>query len=408
MSFGIIEVITLLMGLSGLSVQPNPKAPTADQALEYAVADADIVAHFDAASVIPGNYKVLTSLQNQPQIKASPELARAVRKAVAEIDGPRGLVKNMVGVDITTDISDATAFLRIVPKQDPNVIVAVHGKFKPDTIDKVAKLTGKAAVKEATGAWVDTGDGNAVALTKGGVLIAGTSSLVKERLAPTWAKPALTAGSNLGNVADVINQKPVFAVFLTLSQTARNEALANMKGQNFVSDVIKRHKFAAFAVYRDGIGWSWLDSTKNGLDAMGQISEGTIEVLRAAQIAPRGFAKIMMGALESYRGTSKQVDEVIRRKTDVQKIVESYSGDGNFKAQVDKDPAKLKLAVRLTGKSLSEVLPAGALIPLGVLGWMTSSRKEAMQPPPPPAQIVAPPPAPAPAPKKGNAPPKKP
>ena len=66
MSFGIIEVITLLMGLSGLSVQNNPKAPTADVALEYAVADADIVAHFDAASVIPGNYKVLTELFNMP------------------------------------------------------------------------------------------------------------------------------------------------------------------------------------------------------------------------------------------------------------------------------------------------------------------------------------------------------
>lgn len=407
MSFGIIEVITLLMGLSGLSVQANPKAPTADQALEYAVADADIVAHFDAASVIPGNYKVLTSLQNQPQIKASPELAKAVRKAVAEIDGPRGLVKNMVGVDITTDISDATAFLRIVPKQDPNVIVAVHGRFKPDTIDKLAKLTGKAAVKETTGAWVDTGDGNAVALTKGGVLLAGTSTLVKERLATTWAKPALTAGSNLGNVAEVINQKPVFAVFLTLSQTARAEALANMKGQNFASDVIKRHKFASFALFRDGIGWSWLDSHKNGLDAMGQISEGTIEVLRAAQIAPRGMAKIMMGALESYRGTNKQVDEVLRRKADVQKIVESFTGDGNFKAQVNKDPAKLKLTVRLTGKSLSEVLPAGGLIPLGFLAFV-GARKEPMQASPP-AQIVAPPPrAPAPAPKKGNAPPKRP
>src|SRR5690348_10235573 len=104
MSFGIIEVITLLMGLSGFSVSHNPKAPTADQALEYAVADADVVARFDAASVIPGNYKVLTSLQNQPQIKASPELARMVRKTVTEIEGPRALVKNMIGVDVTTDV----------------------------------------------------------------------------------------------------------------------------------------------------------------------------------------------------------------------------------------------------------------------------------------------------------------
>ena len=171
MSFGIIEVITLLMGLSGLSVQNNPKAPTAEVALEYAVADADIVAHFDAASVIPGNYKVLTALQNQPQIKASPELAKLVRKAVNEIDGPRGLMKSMIGIDAATDVSDATAFLRIVPKQDPNVVVAVHGKFKPDSITKIAKMTGKAEVKDAGGVWVDVGDGNAVALTKSGVLL---------------------------------------------------------------------------------------------------------------------------------------------------------------------------------------------------------------------------------------------
>jgi hypothetical protein len=408
MSFGIIEVITLLMGLSGLGVQPNPKPPTAEQALEYAVADADLVAHFDAVSVIPGNYKILMALQNQPQIKASPELAKAVRKAVAEIDGPRGLVKNMVGIDITTDVSDATAFVRLVPKQDPNIVVAVHGKFKVDTIDRVSKLTGKAAVKDASGAWVDTGDGNAVALTKSGVLLAGTKALVQERVATTWAKPALAAGTNLGNIAEVINQKPVFAVFMTLSQPARVEALSNFKTQNFASDVIKRHKFASFAVYRDGIGWSWLDSTKQGLEAMTEISEGSIEVLRAAQIAPRGFAKILLGALESYRGTSKQVDDVLRRKADVHKILASWSGDGNFKAQVDKDPAKLRLSVRLTGKTLSEVVPAGGLIPLGMLGWLSGSRAA---PPQPGTQIVAPPaakPLPAPAPKKGNAPPKKP
>jgi hypothetical protein len=407
MSLGIIEVITLLMGLSGLSVQHNPKAPTAEVALEFAVADADIVAHFDAASVIPGNYKVLTSLQNQPQIKASPELAKLVRKAVAEIDGPRGLMKSMVGVDFTTDVSDATAFLRFVPKQDPSVVVAVHGKFKADTITKIAKMTGKAEVKDTGGIWVDVGDGNAVALTKSGVMLAGSTALVKERIASTWQKPALTAGTTLGSVAEVINAKPVFAVVMSLSQTARTEALANMKSPNFLADVIKRHKLASFAIYRDGIGWSWTDNNKNGLDAMGQFSEGGIDVLRAAQIAPRGFAKMAMAALESYRGTNKQVDDLLKRKADIWKLVETYTGDGNFKAQVDKDPAKLTLKVRLTGKSLSEVLPAAGIIPLAVLGFVTG-RAEAT----PPAQIVAPPPPrtlpPAPPAKKGSAPPKKP
>lgn len=403
MSFGIIEIITLLMGLSGFSVAHNPKAPTADQALEYAVADADIVAHFDATSVIPGNYKVLTSLQNQPHIKASPELAKMVRKTIAEIDGPRGLVKNMVGIDLTTDIADATAFVRLVPKQDPNVVVAVHGRFKPDTITKIAKMTGKGEVKDAGGTWVDAGDGNAVALTTGGVLLVGTDSLIKERVAPTWKKPVLTAGGSLGNVADVLNAKPVFAVFLMMSQSARKEALAKINTKNFASDIIKRHKLASFAVYHDGLGWGWIDSSRAGLESMTQISEGGIEVLRAAQIAPRGFAKIVLGAIESYRGANKQVDEVIKRKNDIVKLVASYTGDGNFKAQVDKDPAKLKLTVRLTGKSVSEVLPAGALIPFAVIGYVSSNQRSSS----PQQQLVAPPPTSAPA-KKGSALPRRP
>jgi len=404
MSLGIIEVITLLMQLSGFSVANNPKAPTAEQALEYAVADADIVAHFDAVSVIPGNYKVLTSLQNQPQIKASPELAKAVRKATTEIEGPRGFIKGQFGVDLTSDIYDATAFLRIVPQQDPVVVVAVHGRFKRDTIAKIAKVTGKGEVKDAGGTWVDTGDGNAVALTNGGVLLAGTNSLIKERLAASWQKPALTAGTNLANVAEVINAKPVFAVVMSLSANARAQLLAKMQGQNFATDVIKRHKLAAFAIYHDGIGWSWIDSNKGGLDAMAQISDGMVEVLRASQIAPRGFAKIAMGALESYRGMNKQVDDVIKHKGDIQKLIESYTGDGNFKAQVDKDPAKLKLNVRLTGKSLSEVLPAGGIIPFGAMAWLSLGTQAS-----PPQQLVAPPlPPPPPPTKKGAAPPKRP
>src|SRR4051794_39671602 len=115
MSVGIIEVVSLLLGLNGFGVQANPKAPNADQALEYAVPDADLVAHFDAVSVIPGNYKALTQLADQPSIKGSPELAKEVRDLVMQIEAPRGMVKGMTGIDLTTDIYDATAFVQIVP-----------------------------------------------------------------------------------------------------------------------------------------------------------------------------------------------------------------------------------------------------------------------------------------------------
>src|SRR5665647_446704 len=117
MSFGIVEVITLLLGMSGFGLQSNPKAPTADQSLQYAMPDADVVVHFDAASVVPGNYKVLQNLPNQPQIKASPELAKMVRQALGEVEGARGLAKGATGIDLVTDISDATIFLQFVPQQ---------------------------------------------------------------------------------------------------------------------------------------------------------------------------------------------------------------------------------------------------------------------------------------------------
>jgi hypothetical protein len=404
MDFGIVEVITLLMGLSGFSVGTNAKAPTPEASLEYAVPDADVIAHFDVGSVVPNNYKVLTNLPNQPQIKASPELAKAVRKMIAEVEGPRGLAKGMTGIDVATDIYDATAFFQIVPKQDPNYLVAVHGKFNAATVDKIAKAAGRASIKVGAGAWFDAGDNNAIGVTKRGVLIAGTTSLVKDRINDTWKAPALTAGTNLAYAKEVLGQKPVFAFVMNLSATARAEALAELQGQNFVTDVIKRHKLMSFSVNRDGIGWSWIDSNKNGLESMAQMSDGMVDVLRAAQIAPRGFAKILLGGLESYRGTNRQVDELIKRKSDLEKIVQSYTGDGQFKAQIDKDPKTLKLSVRLTGKSLSEVLPLGGLLPIGALSFLVV-RKDVSAPPP---VMVAPPPPPATSPKKQGGAPKRP
>src|SRR6476646_5501234 len=110
---GIVDVITLLLGLSGFGLAPNTRPPTADASLSYAIADADVVIHFDATSVIPGNYRKLVALPDQPEIKQSPELAKIVRKAVTEVDSARGLAKTMTGIDITTDIADATLFMQV-------------------------------------------------------------------------------------------------------------------------------------------------------------------------------------------------------------------------------------------------------------------------------------------------------
>lgn len=395
MSFGFVELITLLLSVSGFSLQQNPKAPTPDQSLQYAMPDADVVLHVDAASMIGNNYKLLLALPNQPQIKSSPELAKTVRKAINEVDGLKGLVKTMSGIDLATDVSDATVFFQVpVPARSgpPEMLVTVRGKFATANIERIAKVAGP-AVKVGGGAVIELPPGQlpfgAIAVTKDGTFLAGSSKLVKERLAVTWKAPTRPTGSNLAHAATILEGKPVFAVVLTMSPGARKQAIDEFKGEkNFITDVVTRHKVAALSLFHDGVGWTWIDSNKAGLEAMAQVSEGTFDMLRAAQIAPRGMAKIMMGALESYRG-NKQVDELLKRKADLWKIIESYTGDGNFKVAIDKNPATLRLTARATGKSLSDVLPAGMMLP-GAL-FLLVSRKDPAPMPAPALTPIAPP-----------------
>lgn len=387
MSSGIVEVISLLFGLSGFGLAPNPKPPTADQALRYAMPDADVVIHVDTASIVPNNFRALTQLADQPAVKASPDLAKAVRQVVTEIEGPRGMAKATTGIDFVTDIADATGCFQIVPGHDPRFVIAVHGKFSAQTIEKIAGVAGKKAVHVGAAEWLDTGDDKAVGVTKDGVLLAGTVALVADRMADAWKAPAHGKDTNLGYAADAIAGKPVLAFVFTLSQAARDDLVRQIGGQNLATDLVKRPKMATFALFHDGIGWSWIDTTKAGLEAMAELSDGTIDLLRAAQVAPRGVAKIVIGSLESYKGTDKRVDELIAHKADLMKLVDLYVGDGTFKTKVNKDPAALRLSVRATGKSLTDVLPLGVIVPIGVLGALVGRDAVATQP----AAIAAPP-----------------
>ncbi len=412
MDLEIVEVISLLFGLQGFGVQPNPKAPTADVSLQYAMSEADVVVHVDAVTFVPGNYKILEALPKQPQIKASPELARAVRQMINQVEGARGLAKGATGIDLVTDVTDATLFFQIVPKADPNFVAVVHGKFSPSNLDKIGKMSGKTPAKIGGGVFLDMGMTEpAIAVTKDGAMIAGTPKLIRDRLADGWKAPARPPGSILAHAAEVLGQKPVFSVVMEMSKTARAEAVSKIGGKNFLTDVIQRHRMCAFSVFHDGLGWSWIDATKPGLDAMAMLSDGGIEVMRASHMAPRGMAKMALGALESYKGTDKRIDDLLKNKAELLKIVETFTGDGTFKVTQNKDPKTLRLDVRAQASSLAHVLPAGALVPLAFLGMVTSRGDV---PPPPPIQrssgsgtapMAAP--TPAPAPKAKAATPKK-
>jgi hypothetical protein len=376
---GFVEIITLLLGLAGFGLQPNPKAATADQALQYALADADIVVHLDVASIVPGNYQALLALPNHPQIRSSPELAKAVKQVIAEVEGARGMARSSTGIDPASDVTDATLFLQIVPGADPNAIAAVRGKLPAGAIDKIGKMVNKQPVKIGGGVLLDMGgDKPTLAVTKDGVMLAGTPKLVRDRLADGWKPPARAPNTALGYAQDMVAARPVFGVVFTPSANARKALLAKLgPGKNLLTDLAQRHKLFTFSVFRDGIGWTWLDSNKAGLDQVALMSEGGIEILRAAHIAPRGIAKVVLGAIESYKG-DKRVDELLKHRADIMKIVENYTGDGNFKASVTKDATKLRLDVRATGKTLSEVVPLGFLGP-GAAFFLVVGRAPIMQ-----------------------------
>ncbi len=387
---GFVELITLLLSLTGFGVQANPKAPTADQSLQYAMPDPDVVVHLDAQTIVPNNYKLLAALPNKAEIKASPELSQMVRQVVGQIEGARGLAKGATGIDIATDINDATVFVQLVPQKEPVFVATVHGKFSTAVVDKIGKMTKGTVTKVGSGMMVETTPNDpAIGVTKDGVMLAGTANLVRDRLADSWKTPPHSAGTNLGYAADVINAHPVYAVVLTMSASARKQVIQGVGGKNFVTDLVTRHKMGSFSVFADGVGWSWVDSNKAGLDQIAMMSEGLLELMKAAQIAPRAVAKIALAGMDSYKGTNKQIDALIARKADVLRLVDTYTGDGNFKVSINKDQAKLRLDVRATGKSLSEVVSAGMFLP-GAAAFLLMGRAKDMTPPQPMQQQVEP------------------
>ncbi len=387
---GIVEIISLLLGLTGFGAEANPRAPTADASLQYAIPDADFVVTFDGAVVLPKNHRALSTLADQPAIKASPELVKAIRDVTSQVEGARGMVKGMIGLDVVTDVYDGTMFVRVPAQGDATFVAAVHGKFTPAMFDRIAGMTGKPAQKIGGGVMVETGANDpAVGLTKDGVLIAGTPALVKARL-DNWQIPARPAGSAVAVAAEVLAGKPIFSVSVALTAGARKRVQQEQgPSKNFGTDLLDRHKTASMAVYADGIGWTWTDKTRAGMESMALMSEGMMEIMRAAQIAPRGAAKIAIAGLDAYK-SNKQVAAMLKRKGDLLKLIDAYTGDGNFKIDILKNPKSNGVTARATGKRLSEVVPLASMLPVGALVFLSRSSSSPPPPPSPPPPMMTP------------------
>ena len=391
---GIYEIIALALSLGGFGVNPNPKAPSADVVLEYAVEDADVIAYVDAVPLITGNYQALTKLPEAPQIKASPALRDAVGKAIAEVEGARGLVKTAIGVDLTTDLSNATMFVRMGTPQ-PQLLLVVRGKFPADVVAKVAKMT--QARTESIGGTPAVAVGGAfemLAVTRGGVALLGNRALITPRLAAGWKAPARPKGSPLATTAKLLADHPVYLVAATPASTRFQKTVMGTAGSGAssggaeVAAFLKRFQFVGAAVFHNGLAWTIHDADAAAHGRSVMASEGWIDLLRAAHLAPRGFARIMLSFVEDLRGSDPGIALLKKHKTDLLKLVDQYTGDGTFKVKWDKDPRAHTLTVRATGKRLSDVLPFGFLVP--VMAWGMIAEKPVPPPAPPPPMRPAP------------------
>lgn len=379
--YGFVEVITLLLALSGFGVDADPKAPTGDTVLKFAVEDADAVVHLDTQAFLPRNIKVVTGLPDDASVKQIPELLATAKEIKANVEGVRGMAKAMAGVDPFTDISSATAFVSVDDHGEPQPpLIVLRGSFPSDLVKKVAKMTG------ATTAPIDGRDtmeleGMVVGTAKDGALIAGPRALVEPRVDDDWKAPRWKRGSLWSTIDAELDAKPVVMVALK-ARPELAKAARDATGDNFLSDLIAGHELAIFTVHHDGIGLYWKDRSKAGMQRVALAAEGVFELLRAANVAPRAMAKLAVAALPSYAGKNKTLDQLIARKDDLIKLVDEYSGDGKFDLKIKQDAKARTVTVRATGKKLSDVLPATMLLPGVVAALVMRGEEEAPMPPP--------------------------
>jgi hypothetical protein len=405
MGTGIWQVVSILMSLSGFGVQKDAAAPSAAEVVKYAPDDAETMFYLDTSSLIPGNYDLFAKLPSDPNIKAVPDAAQAIGDMVMKAESGRAMVKSMTGFDPVTDLRSVAGWATMNGNftAPPSFVVAIRGNFPKDMLDKVAKAAPKGShkVDKVDGrTYLTAADGHAsVGVAADGTVIFGTPALVKARVANGW-KAKTPAGSLADRASATLDGKPfLFAAthFSPASQKAI-DGLITDDDAAIIRDLVDGQDYASMSLYPDGVGWTYTGKSAAGYQRAITASEGMVLLMRSAHMFTRGLADILYAAVDSY-AKNPAVAQIVAHKADLMKLVETWSGDGQFAASWDKKDAQNQLGVRLTGKSLSDVVPiVGLAIPVGAVAALSMGGKEEVgtYAPATPTPVVAPAPMPAP------------
>jgi len=360
--------IAAILALTNFSIKANPKAPTADAVLEHAVDDADFVVHVDLAATLGANFAVLAKLPEDKLIKQVPELRQAISEALMQVDQGRTMAKGMLGFDPVTDLASVTAFVKVpAPGAQPDFLVVMRGTFPADLPGTMAKTMGGKAGAVDGRSTATLPDGSIIGTAKSGALIIGKAALVNPRIANSWKAPARAKGSPWARIATALDAKPFFLV--ASKPTAGALALLPKDmGDNFGRDLVMNHTVAVFAASSTGVGWMYEAKDAAFAKRMEEASKGMVDLMRASHLAPRGMVQIAVAALPSYAKKSKEIDAVLASKDQLLDAVWDMTGDGKFGAKIKVD-GKL-LTAQLTGKKISDVVPASFVFGLGAIGFL--------------------------------------
>jgi hypothetical protein len=196
---------------------------------------------------------------------------------------------------------------------------------------------------------------------------------VKQRASNKWKPAKAKKGSLLARAPSVIDQKPFFLFASSPSPTLVKMLAAEAKDDPEAAvlvDLIIGHEFAAYSMSYNGVAWTYRARTVAGYERAVMASEGLIQLMRSTHLFTRGFAQLVLAGIDSYASQDKMVADLAKHKAELLKLVEQWTGDGNFTAKVDKQKADKTVTVTATGAKLTDVLPMGGLVPIGAAAFL--------------------------------------
>lgn len=376
MTASLLGFVSIALSLTGFGVSSNPKAPSGAEVMAYAPDRADFMAYVDVEAVLPRNYQALKDLANGKELSKVPELQRELRSAVGQIEMGLGMVRGAVQVDPISDIKSIAAWVTYPKKGKPELIVHVRGTFPKDFVTALARTKGGTKPTTIGGRAAIIDDGMMLTTAADGSILFGSVKLVQARAkkGPRLRNPR--PGSAGGQALRLLDRKPLFALFSSPSAVASKRLTSEMgSGDNALSDLLSGHRFAAFTMHDKGISWLYQAKSASGVETAKMASIGLLQLMRATHFGSRGLANIFFAAVDSYRATSKELDAIIRAKSDLMQLVDEFVGDGKFQERVDVDARSRTVTVSATGRSLSDVFPVAGMAPLAAAGtafWFMS------------------------------------